>query len=77
MASHAAASPLTARQVVRLVQTHIPWDHLTSTLWLNRTIFLLLAMLCVTGTIAGLQRQRQGSYPHAQRNHKDSKKWSD
>jgi hypothetical protein len=56
----AAPSPALAHQVVQLVQTHIPWDYLTSTMWLNRAVFLLLAVLCLLGTIRSLHRQRQG-----------------
>jgi hypothetical protein len=56
----AKASPA---QAVRLVQTHIPVDHLTSTLWLNRASFLLLAVLCFLGAIACLHYQRQGTSP--------------
>lgn len=59
-ALHEAITPTSARQMVRLVQTHIPWDHLTAIMWLNRTIFLALAILCFLGTIASLQRQRSG-----------------
>jgi hypothetical protein len=54
-------------QVVQLVRTHIPWDHLTSTLWLNRGIFLLLATLCFLGAIASLYYQRRESYPQLQK----------
>jgi hypothetical protein len=50
-------------QAVRLVQTHIPADHLTSALWLNRASFLLLAVLCFLGAIACLHYQRQGTSP--------------
>jgi ABC-type transport system involved in multi-copper enzyme maturation permease subunit len=57
----AAPSPAFAQQVVQLVQVHVPWDHLTSTLWLNRAMFLLLAAGCLLGTIRSLHRQRQGS----------------
>jgi ABC-type transport system involved in multi-copper enzyme maturation permease subunit len=59
-----AGSDLSAPEVVRLVQLHVPWDHLTSTLWLNRAIFVLLAMLCFLGTIASLDHQRSGSACH-------------
>jgi hypothetical protein len=51
-------------QAVQLVQTHIPWDHLMSTLWLNRASFLLLAVLCFAGAIASLHSQRRGSSLH-------------
>src|SRR5258708_3397390 len=56
----AAPSPALAQQVVQLVQAHIPWDYLTSTMWLNRAIFLLVAVFCLLGTIRSLNRQRQG-----------------
>ena len=56
----AAPSPALAHQVVQLVQTHIPWDYLTSTMWLNRAVFLLLTVLCLLLTIRSLQHQRQG-----------------
>jgi hypothetical protein len=56
----ATPSPVLAHQVVQLVQTHIPWDYLTPTMWLNRAVFLLLTVLCLLLTIRSLQRQRQG-----------------
>jgi hypothetical protein len=59
-----AGRDLSAPEVVRLVQLHIPWDHLTSTLWLNRAVFVLLAALCFLGTIASLDHQRRGSARH-------------
>jgi hypothetical protein len=53
-------SPALAHQVAQLVQTHIPWDYLTSTMWLNRGAFLLLTVLCLLLAIRSLQHQRQG-----------------
>jgi ABC-type Na+ efflux pump permease subunit len=50
-------------QAVQLVRAHVPWDHLTSTLWVNRTLFLLLTALCFLGAIACLHYQRRGAYP--------------
>jgi hypothetical protein len=56
----AAPTPVLAQRVVQLVQSHIPWDYLTSTMWLNRAIFLLGAVFCLLGTLRSLNRQRQG-----------------
>jgi ABC-type transport system involved in multi-copper enzyme maturation permease subunit len=61
-------------QEVQLVQIHIPWDHLTSTLWLNRASFLLLAALCFVGAIATLHAQRRGAPPHVHIRHADRTK---
>jgi hypothetical protein len=67
----ATASPVQAAQ---LVQGHIPADHLTSTLWLNRASFLLLAILCFVGAIVTLHYQRRGTAPGARKKQVDGAK---
>lgn len=74
MAGRASPLPEAARQVVQLVQTHIPWDHLTAIMWLNRAIFLLLAILCFLGIIASLHRQRSGSSWRTVKSYESEKK---
>lgn len=71
---HEVITPSSARQMAQLVQTHIPWDHLTATMWLNRSIFLALAILCFLGAIASLHRQRRGSTWLITKSHRSAKK---
>jgi hypothetical protein len=65
-------------QAIQLVQAHIPADHLTGTLWINRGSFLLLAVLCFLGAITTLSYQRRGSVaPRVQVKQADGTKGTD
>jgi ABC-type Na+ efflux pump permease subunit len=55
------ASNASPAQAIQLVQAHIPADHLTATLWINRGLFLLMAVLCYLGAMITLHYQRRGS----------------